>query len=152
MQVSSSPSRIGVMVSLVGVVLIITGFLLPMFTQSNPQVAGSIHPIYEWQTINVFLNTVMTPVLGFLAILPLLAMLIILATSVAALFQPPMPRLVLLKRIAAGWGLGLQLFFDVLIFQVFLIGYAHTDIAWGFVIVLIGFSVSVIGTFFIKSY
>lgn len=152
MQVSSSPPRSGVMVSLVGVVLIIIGFLLPMFTQSNPQVAGSAHPVYEWQTVNVFLNTLMTPVLGFLAILPLLGMLIILATSVAALFQPPLPKLVLLKRIAARWGLGLQLVFDVLIFLIFLPGYARTDIAWGFVVVLLGFSVSVIGTFFVKSY
>ena len=138
------------MVSLVGVALIITGIFLPMFTQSNPQVAGSAHPVYEWQTINVFSNTGMTPVLGFLAILPLLGMLIILATSVAALFQLPLPKLVLLKRIAAGWSLGLQIVFDALIFLIFLPAYARTDIAWGFVVVLLGFSISVIGTFFVK--
>ena len=37
---SFSP-RTGAIVSLAGVALILLGFFLPMFTQSNPQVAGS---------------------------------------------------------------------------------------------------------------
>jgi len=153
MQEWSSSSWVGAIVSLVGAILILAGFFLPMFTQSNSQVPGSIHPVYEWQAVTIVDGFPGFAVLfRLLAIIPWLGMLIILATSIVALFQLLFPRLTLLKRVAAGWGLGVQLLFNGLVFQIFLIGYARTDIAWGFVVVLIGFIVSVIGAFFIKSH
>jgi hypothetical protein len=152
MQASSSSSRVSAIVSLVGAILILAGFFLPMFMQSNPQVPGSIHPIYERQAVIIVDGFPGVAVFfKLLAIIPLMAMLIILTTSSAELFQLPLPRLDRLKRIAAGWGLGVQLLFDSLVFQIFLIGYARTDIAWGFVVILVGFIVSVISAFFIQS-
>src|SRR5947209_5321560 len=106
MQSSSSSPRIGVMISLAGVALIILGFFLPQLTQSNPQVPGSVHPVFEWEAVTAFfVNPGLIALLGFLAALPLLGMLIVLATSVAELFGVPLPRLVLLKCAAAAWGL-----------------------------------------------
>jgi hypothetical protein len=77
--------------------------------------------------------------------LPLLGMLIVLETSVAALSRIHGPDIGSLKRVVAGWGLAIQLLFDVFVFQLFLIGYDRIDIAWGFVVVLIGFIVTLIG-------
>jgi hypothetical protein len=130
-----------------------------MFTQSNPQVPGSAHPVYEWQAVNVdSLNVSLTVLFAFLAALPLLGMLIVLGTSIAALsrIHTPehfihAPKIVSLKRTGAGWGLAIQLLFDVIVFQIYLIGYARTDIAWGLVVVLSGFIVTVIGAFVVKS-
>jgi len=48
---SLSSSRIRAVVSLAGVALSIVGFFLPMFTESNPGVPGSAHPVYEWQVV-----------------------------------------------------------------------------------------------------
>ena len=143
---SSSPC-IGAMVSLAGVALILLGFFLPMFTQSNPQVPGSAHPVYDWQAATVVSGFPVVFVLfGFLAALPVISMLIILATSIAALFHVSLPRFVLLKRGIAGWGLAIQFLFDIIVFQIFGIGYNRIDIALGFVIVLIGFIVMFVGT------
>jgi hypothetical protein len=61
--ISSSP-RIGAMVSLAGVALTLLGYFLPMFTQSNPQVPGSAHGVYEWQAINLSSNLVLTTLHG----------------------------------------------------------------------------------------
>ncbi len=118
-----------------------------MFTQSNPQVPGSSHPVYEWQTVTVIDSFPgFGALLRVLAVLPLLGMLTVLATSVAALFRGLSPGLVLLKRVAAGWGLAIQFFFDILVAQIFAIGYARTDLGGGFVCVLIGFLVILVGT------
>ncbi|HYU71887.1 MAG TPA: hypothetical protein VEL31_04320, partial [Ktedonobacteraceae bacterium] len=141
---SSSP-RMGAMVSLAGVALVLLGFFLPMFTQSNPQVAGSAHPVYEWQVVAIGPD-LLTIVFTAVAALPLLGVLIILATSVAALLRVPLPQLVWLKRVAAAWGLTIQLFFEMIVFVLSLIGYARTDLAWGFVVVPIGFMVMFVGT------
>ena len=107
----------GAMVSLAGVGLFTLGFFLPMFTQSNPQVPGSAHPVYEWQALPYAL-------LGSLAALPLLAMLIVLVTSLAGLSGVHSPRLVLLKRAATGCGLASQVLFDAFVFLLNSIGYA----------------------------
>jgi len=146
--------------SLAGVALIVLGFFLPMSTQSNPQVPGSAHPVYEWQAVIVAsLNMSLTVLFAFLAALPLLGMLIVLGTSIAALSRIHTsdhfihaPEIVSLKRGVAGWGLAIQLLFDVFVFQIFLIGYNRIDFAWGFVVVLIGFIVTVIGTWVVKSH
>ncbi len=158
MKATPSSPRIGALVSLAGVALIILGFLLPMFTQSNPQVPGSAHGVYEWQAINLSSNLIVTALFASLAALPLLGMLIVCGTSVAALYLLHSPGhfihsspIVSLRRAAAGWGVGIQLLFDVLVFQLSLVGYARTDIAWGFVVVLVGFSISVIGAWIIPS-
>src|SRR5712691_12350567 len=98
MQSSSSSPRIGAMVSLAGVALILLGFFLPVFTGSDPNIPGSAYPTYEWQDMITLVGS----------FLPLLGMLIVLATSVAALFRVPLPRLVVLKRAAAAWGLAIQ--------------------------------------------
>jgi uncharacterized membrane protein len=160
MQSYPSSPRIGAMVSLAGVALIILGFFLPMFTESNPQVPGSAHPVYEWQTVT---RVASLPgwfaLVGSLAALPLLGMLIVLGTSIAALYRIHSPEhfihspeIVSLRRIAAGWGLAVQFLFDALVFEMFLIGYGRIDIAWGFVVVLIGFIVIVLGAFVVESH
>jgi hypothetical protein len=152
MQASSSSSRVGAIVSLAGAILIQAGFFLPMFMEGNPSEPGSIHPTYEWQAVTIvdgFPNFAI--LFRLLAIIPLLGMLIILATSSATLFQLPFRRLNQMNRIAAGLGLGVQLLFNGLVFEISLIGYARTDPGWGFAIVPIGFIVSVIGAFFIRS-
>ena len=149
---SSSSPRMGAIVNLAGVALILLGFFLPMFTESNPQVPGSAHPLYEWQIVPVNSGFPLFALFAVPVALPLLGMLIILATSVAALFSVPLPRLVGLKRTAAGGGLAIQLVFDFFVFQLISIGYARIDIAWGFVVVLIGFLITVIGTFVVEAH
>ena len=146
-----SSSRNGAIVSLVGVALIVAGFFLPMFTQSNPQIPGSMHPEYEWQALN-FGPSQVTIVFAVFAILPLLGMLIVLATSVATLFQMSLVRLAGLKRVVATFGLVIQFLFEVIIFMISLIGYARTDIAWGFVVIPIGFIVMFVGTLPLQLY
>jgi uncharacterized paraquat-inducible protein A len=138
---SSSP-RMGAMVSLAGVALALIGFFLPMFVQSNPQIAGSAHPVYEWQTVTIG-PELLTVVFTIIAALPVLAMLIILAISVATLLQVS-TQPAWLKRVAA-WGLAIQIFFEMAIFVLSLIGYARTDIAWGFAVIPIGFLLMLVG-------
>lgn len=147
----SSSSRNGAIISLVGVALIVFGLFLPMFTESNPQVPGSIHPVYEWQTV-AFGPGQVTILFTIFAALPLLGMLIVLAISVATLFQVPLLRLVGLKRVAAAFGLAIQFFLEMIIFLISLIGYGRIDIAWGFVVILIGFIVMFVGTLPLKLY
>src|SRR5256885_17089402 len=48
---SLSSSRVRAVVSLAGIALCLVGFFLPMFTESNPGVPGSAHPVYEWQVV-----------------------------------------------------------------------------------------------------
>ncbi len=151
MQSSSSSPRMGALVSLTGVILILLGFFLPMFTQSNPQVPGSAHPVYEWQIVPVNSGFALLALFAVPVALPLLGMLIILAASVAALFPVRLPRLIRLKRAAAGGGLAIQLVFDYFVFQLLSIGYARTDIAWGFVVMPIGFAITVIGIFVVEA-
>src|SRR2546430_4278388 len=103
MQSSSSSARIGTLITFIGAALSILGLFLPMFIESNPQVPGSAHPVYEWQAVTSFPSSIVW--LGYIfAALPLLGMLIVLTTSGIALFGVTTPRLVLLQRIAAGWG------------------------------------------------
>ena len=138
------------MVSLAGVALIILGFFLPLLTQSNPQLpptSAPHYPVSEWEAVRAFSgNPGLFTLLGFLAALPLLGMLIVLGISVAGLFRIPLPRLILLKCAAAAWGLAFQLLFNVLVIVFFSIGNARIDIGWGFVVVLIGFMVMLVGT------
>src|SRR2546425_2877536 len=136
---SLSSSRIRAVVSLAGVALSIVGFFLPMFSESTPVVAGSAHPVYEWQVVMRLASS--SVLAGSFAALSLLGVLIVLATSVATLFAVFGPRLVLLKDLAAKWGLAIQLSFDFTVLQILSIGYARIEIAWGFVVLLIGFMV-----------
>ncbi len=100
---SSSP-HIGAIVSLAGVALSILGLFLPMFIESQPMVPGSVHLVYEWSLFTPFLG-----VTGwFFVTLPWLGLLIVLATSVAALLRAPLPIPVWVKRVAAGGGLVFQ--------------------------------------------
>ena len=139
MRSSFSSSRVRAVVSLAGVALSLVGFFLPMFTESNPGVPGSAHPIYEWQVVMRLASS--SVLAGSLAALSLLGVLIVLATSVATLFAVCGPRLVLLKDLAAKWGLAIQLSFDFTVLQLLSIGSARIEIAWGFVVLLIGFMV-----------
>lgn len=139
MRSSLSYSRIRAVASLAGVALSLVGFFLPMFTESNPGVSGSAHPVYEWQVVTRLAST--SVLVGSFAALSLLAVLIVLATSVAALFAVFGPRLVLLKDLAAKWGLAIQFSFDFTVLQILSIGSARRAIAWGFVVLLIGFMV-----------
>ena len=90
---SLSSSRVRAVVSLAGVALCLVGFFLPMFTESNPGVPGSAHPVYEWQVVMRLASS--SVLAGSFAALSLLGVLIVLATSVAALFAVWGPRLVL---------------------------------------------------------
>jgi len=110
-----------------------------MFSESNPSVPGSAHPVYEWQVVMRLASS--SVLAGSFAALSLLGVLIVLATSVAALFAVFGPRLVLLKDLAAKWGLAIQLSFDFTVLQILSIGSARIEIAWGFVVLLIGFMV-----------
>ena len=139
MRSSLSYSRFRAVASLGGVALSLVGFFLPMFTESNPGVSGSAHPVYEWQVVTRLAST--SVLVGSFAALSLLAVLIVLATSVAALFAVFRPRLVLLKDLAAKWGLAIQFSFDFTVLQILSIGSARRAIAWGFVVLLIGFMV-----------
>src|SRR5437016_3506673 len=105
---SSSSPRMGALVSLAGVALILLGFFLPMFTQSNPQVLGSAHPVHEWDFVPLRSGFPLFALFAVPAALPLLGMLIILATSVATLFGVSLPRLLWLKRASAAGGLAIQ--------------------------------------------
>ena len=136
---SFSSSRIRALVSLAGVALSIAGFFLPMFTESITGTPGSAHPIYEWQVV-MRLASSSVLVVSF-ATLSLLAVLIVLATSVALLFAVYAPRLILLKDLAAVWGLAIQLSFDFIVLQTLSSGNTRIEIAWGFVVLLIGFIV-----------
>src|SRR5258707_1234126 len=77
---------IGTLVSVVGVVLMLLGFFLTMFNLMRYPLQG---PVYEWQFDGDPSNVSLTVLFGVLAALPLLGMLIVLATSVAALFRVP---------------------------------------------------------------
>lgn len=148
MKSSLSSPRIGTLLSLVGAALIILGFFLPMFNYSNPQVPGSIHPLYEWQVVAASSANVGLAVLfAVLAALPLLGMLLLLIANGTELFQVPLSRLTLLKRVGAAGGLVFQLLFDTLMFEIFGIGYGRVDIAPGLVVVLIGFVFTCVAAF-----
>src|SRR5258708_15825536 len=139
MRSSLSSSRVRVVVSLAGVALSLVGFFLPMFTESNPGVPGSAHLIYEWQVVMRFASS--SVLAGSLAALSLLGVLIVLATSVTTLFAVCGPRLVLLKDLAAKWGLAIQLSFVFTVFGFLSIVSARLEISWVFVVLLIGFIV-----------
>ncbi len=139
MQSSLSSPRIRAMVSLAGVALSLVGLFLPMLTESNPGVPGSAHPLYEWQVVMRLASS--SVLAGSFASLSLLAVLIVLATSVAAFFTGCGHRLALLKDLAAKWGLAIQLSFDFTVLQILSIGSARREIASGFVVLLIGFMV-----------
>src|SRR5258708_25046258 len=139
MQSSLSSSRIRALVSLAGVALSLVAFFLPMLTESNPGVPGNAHPLYEWHVVMRLAST--SVLAGSFAALSLLAVLIVLATSVAAFFTELGPRLALLKDLAAKWGLAIQLSFVFTVLQILSIGSARIEIAWGFVVLLIGFIV-----------
>jgi hypothetical protein len=141
---SLSSSRIRAVVSLTGVGLSIVGFFLPMFTESRPGVSRNAYPVSEWQVIMRFASS--SVLVSSFAVLSLLGVLIVLATSIAALFAVSGPWLVLLKDLAAKWGLVIQLSFDFTVLQILSIGSAHIQIAWGFVILLIGFMVIFVST------
>ena len=149
---TSSSSRTSAIIDLAGAAIIIIGLFLPMFMQSNPQVPGSIHPVYEWQAVQISTNTIVTVLFGFGAALPLLCMLIILGTSVVTLFSTQIqpPGLAILIRVAAVVGLVLQLLFETIVYLLSQVGYARTDISWGFILLPIGFLVIIIGIFFVK--
>src|SRR5258708_18859071 len=139
MQSSLSSPRIRAMVSLAGVALSLVGFFVPMSRERTPGVHGSAHLRYEWQVVmRVASSSVLA---GSFASLSLLAVLIVLATSVAAFFTVYGPRLALLKDLAAKWGLAIQLSFDFTVLQILSMGSARREIAWGFVVLLIGFMV-----------
>ncbi len=139
MRSSLSSSHLRAIISLTGVALSIVGFFLPMFTESNPGVATSTHSVYEWQVVVRLASS--NVLVGYFAALSLLGVLVVLATSFATLFAVFGPRLVLLKDLAAKWGLAIQLSFDFTVLQVLSIGSARIEIAFGFVILLIGFMV-----------
>jgi decaprenylphospho-beta-D-ribofuranose 2-oxidase len=134
---SLSLPRLRAVVSLAGVALCIVGFFLPMFTESTPGVPGSAHPVYEWQVVMRLASS--SVLVSSLAVLSLLGVLIVLAASVATWFTVCGPRLVLLKDLAATWGLAIQLSLDFMVLQILSMGSAHREIAAGFVVALLGF-------------
>src|SRR5258708_29693419 len=137
MVLSVVTARLRALVSLGGGVLCLVGFFLPMFTESAPGVPGSAHPVYEWQVVTSLTSS--SALAGSFAVLSLLGVLIVLATSVATLFTAFGPRLALLNDLAATWGLAVQLSLDFVVLQSLSMGAAHSDIASGFVLLLIGF-------------
>lgn len=149
---SSSPPRTDTLVSIVGGALILLGLFLPMFTGSNSQVAGSAHPIYGWQIV-LFPGLMISPftLLDIFPALPILGMLIILITSMAALFHVPLPRLARLRRAAATGGLTIQIFLEIFILVISSIGYGRTEVAPGFIVIPFGFLITMIGIFIVEA-
>jgi len=146
----SSSARIGAMVSLVGVALIILGFFLPS--------TGNPHNVFLYEFIPVLsASYYQTLGLRFLAALldalPLLGMLIVLGRSLGELSGDHSPRLVWLKRVAAGGGLAIQIYLELPFFLNFVyFNLDNLDFAWGFVVVPLGFLVMAIGTFVVEAH
>jgi FAD/FMN-containing dehydrogenase len=109
-----------------------------MLTKNTVGDPGSAHVVYEWQVV-ITLGSA-SIVASALAALSWLALLIVLATSVATWFTECGPRLTLVKDLAAMWGLAIQLSLDFLVLHLLSVGNVQWEIAWGFVVPLIGFS------------
>ncbi len=148
---SSLPSsrRAGAIVSLVGVGLMALGLMLPLFIQSNPQVPNSAHGVYEWQIVSIG-SSLLNVVLSIAALLPVVAAVLVLITSVMALRGNPVLQLTWLIRTAAVVGLAIQVLFEIFVYVISQIGYARTDIALGFWGVPLGLLIMVIGVFIAK--
>jgi decaprenylphospho-beta-D-ribofuranose 2-oxidase len=138
MLASLSPARLRALVRLAGGALCLVGLCLPILTESALGVPGSGQPLYEWQVVLSLASS--SVVASALAALSLLAVLLVLATSVATWFTICGPRLALANDLAATWGLAIQLSLDFLILHVLSLGNAQWEIAWGFVVPLVGFS------------
>jgi decaprenylphospho-beta-D-ribofuranose 2-oxidase len=131
---SLSSSRIRAVVSLAGVALSSVGFFLPMFTESNPGVPGSAHPVYEWQVV---LRLASSSVLaGSFAVLSLLGVLIsfMVIFGSALRFQTTFTPLTCILLAIGSMILGLEwVFFD------FFVGMVVIDLyTWLPLIVLLG--------------
>jgi FAD/FMN-containing dehydrogenase len=139
MRSSLAPAHIRAAIGAAGGALSVVGIFLPMFTESSPAVPGSAHPVYVWQVVMGLASS--SVLAGTLAVLSLLAALIVLATSAATVRAVSEPRLLLLNDLAATWGLAIQLSCDFIVLHVLSMGNAHREVAWGFVVPLIGFTV-----------
>src|SRR5258708_4720925 len=136
---SFSTPRLRALVRFAGGALCVLGFFLPMFTESTPGTPSSAHPVYEWQVVTRLASS--NVLASALAVFTVLGVLIVLSTSVATWFTAYGPRLALLNDLAATWGLAVQFSLDFVVLQSLSIGAAHSDIASGFVLLLIGFLV-----------
>jgi decaprenylphospho-beta-D-ribofuranose 2-oxidase len=136
---SFSTPRLRALVRLAGSALCVLGFFLPMFTESTPDSPRSAHPVYEWQVVTRLANS--NVLASALVVFTVLGVLIVVSTSVATWFTAFGPRLALLNDLAATWGLAVQLSLDFIVLQSLSMGAAHSDIASGFVLLLIGFLV-----------
>jgi FAD/FMN-containing dehydrogenase len=133
---SLSRPRLRALVRLAGAALCLVGFVLPMVTASTSGVPGGAHPVFEWQAVTGLASSGVLA--GSLAVLSVLGVLVVLATSVATVFTAYGPRLALLNDLAATWALAIQLSVDFLVLQSTATGSARVAIASGFVVVLIG--------------
>jgi len=145
------PSRIGAALSLLGGALVIFGvFFLPMFIVSggSGNVNNTSTPWYEWSVVVGALfheSLVALQVGAVLFALPLLSVLFVLATSVARFFRELSPGIIIWRRIAAIAGLVIQSLLAVFALVIYSIS-LHVDFSTGFLLVLVGFAVMIVGT------
>ena len=130
-------ARLRALARLAGGALCLVGLCLPILTESTLGVPGSGQPLYEWRVVLSLASS--SVVASTLASLSLLAVLLVLATSVATWFSICGPRLALVNDLAATWGL-IQLSLGFLVLHILSLGNAKWEIAWGFVVLLVGFS------------
>lgn len=137
MQSQRLSTRIGMILSLLGGVLVIFGvFFLPMVFGHG---GGSLEPTSEWTVANAY-SLVGVVVLA----LPLLSALFVLGTSATSFSHELSPKIVFWRRIAAIVGLVIQ---GVLGFSMALLYTFGGPYGAGLWLVLVGFVVMTVGTF-----
>ena len=147
----SSSLRVGAIISLLGVALIIVGVIFfPMFVISGGigNLTNAYYPRSEWFMVNDLFrdSSTLLPVLAVLFALPMVSMLFVLVTSIAAFFRELAPGVIRWRRIAALAGLVIQFLlaaFTLILYSISL----HVDFGIGFGLALLGFLVMSIGTF-----
>jgi hypothetical protein len=138
------PASLGAIISIGGVALVILGFFLPMFMASNGRYGG--FQFSEWELLT------REGYYGLLFALPLLPVLLVLATSAARFFRELSPAMVTWRRVASIEGLIILCMVGLYLFGIYSFGVAYSsgamlDFGGGFVLVLLGFIVMSVGTF-----
>jgi hypothetical protein len=142
------PPRTGAIISLVGSVLVLIGvFFFPLIILSGGigNVNNAHYPKTELMIVHNLLPSIVGWV-GLLFVLPVLAVLFVLGTSIAALFQELSPGIIIARRVIAIAGFIIQILLSLAIYIIYSIS-LHVDFAIGFVIILVGFVIAIVGTF-----
>jgi hypothetical protein len=143
MHTQRSSSRFGAILSLLGGALVIFGVLYLPMVHGNGGGDATI-PVSEWVVADFFFRYAFPPTAVLLAF-PLLVVLFVLGTSAASLFRELSPGLVTWRRRAALAGLVIQGVLGFFMVSIYTFGPVF---GVGFWIVLLGFVVMMVGTWF----